>query len=285
VGVQVVGQQGDGAPPVSASPAAGRPRRLAELVTAPDVPEAAALVRVIALDGPAGTGKSSVARGVAARLGWRFVDTGATYRAVTLAVLEAGVDPEVPAAVEAVARELRLVLVTDPLAPGVLLDGRDVAAQVRSDQVTAHVSAVSSVPAVRALLIALQRHAMGTGGAVVEGRDIATVVAPRAGLKVYLDARPEVRAARRAAELPSGASPTHVQAEHRLTNPAAPPLDAAQLREQAVGADLARRDQRDSQTNRLVASHGAIEVDTSDRTLDQVINEVLRLAEASGVRA
>jgi cytidylate kinase len=224
------------------------------------------LVKVVALDGPAGTGKSSVSRRVARELGWRFVDTGATYRAVTLAVLRAGVDPANPTGVLATARAASVQLVTDPDAPAVHLDGVDVSAEIRSPEVTAAVSAVSAVPAVRALLIDLQRRAMGVEGAVVEGRDIATVVAPRAAVKVYLDARPEVRAQRRASETHAG--------EH-----VTPPEAIAK----AVGRDLARRDRLDNYTNPLAASHGAVYVDTSDLVLAEVVQVIVLLVRRAGL--
>lgn len=222
----------------------------------------AELVRVIALDGPAGTGKSSVARGVAEVLKWRFVDTGATYRAVTLAVLRAGVSLDDPSAVAEVAQQARVELDTDPRHPTVRLDGEDVSAQIRGDEVTTSVSRVSAVPAVRACMVTLQRRAMGTNGAVVEGRDIATVVAPYAGVKVYLDARPEVRAQRRATDLQAAQGQ---------------PLES-------VAAALRGRDSIDNQTNRLDASEGAVRLDTSDLTLDEVVARVVQLAERAGLR-
>lgn len=228
-------------------------------------PSAAELVNVIALDGPAGTGKSSVSRSTALALGWRFVDTGATYRAATLAVLRAGVDPEDADAVIREVRGAKVGLVTDPQAPTVLLDDEDVSQEIRSVEVTAAVSAVSGVPAVRALLVELQRAAAGRQGAVVEGRDIATVVAPYAVLKVYLDARPEVRARRRAGEL---ASLGPVAGENSVT---------------AVEAALNKRDKRDGQTNKLRASYSAVHLDTSDLTLDQVVAAVVGLARGRGV--
>jgi cytidylate kinase len=226
---------------------------------APSIEE---LTKVVALDGPAGTGKSTVCRLVAQRLGWRFVDTGATYRAVTLAVLRAGADPEDASAAERAARAADVTLITDPASPGVLLDGVDVGADIRTPEVTAAVSAVSTHPGVRTLLVELQRRAMGTDGAVVEGRDIATVVAPQAAVKVFLDARPEVRAARRAGEL-TGTVPS---------DPA------------AVQAALLARDARDNQTNALVPSGGAVHVDTSDLTLDQVVDAVVALVAQAGLQ-
>lgn len=235
--------------------AEGIPENQTGVTTAADsraAPAPDALTRVVALDGPAGTGKSSVARGVARRLGWKFVDTGATYRAATLAVLTEGVDPHDPEAVLAVVGPARIALVTDPGAPAVLLNGLDVSADIRSAEVTAAVSAVSAVPAVRQLMIAVQRSATGLDGAVVEGRDIATVVAPKAMLKVYLDARPEVRARRRAGEL-NVANPEHVE------------------------RDLQRRDGLDNQTNKLEVSEGAVHLDTSDLMLDQVIDAIVEL--------
>ena len=245
--------------------ATSRELTVAAVAGLPDLPTADALISVVALDGPAGTGKSSVARGVAGRLRWRFVDTGATYRAATLAVLRAGVEHEDTGAVLAVVRGRCIQLLTDPLAPGVLLDGRDVSHAVRSTEVTAAVSVVSALPDVRALMIAVQRHAIGRSGAVVEGRDIATVVAPKAAVKVFLDARPEVRAQRRAREEPPAPA-----AEGRSA-------DLGPSRELAVGRDLARRDAADSRTNRLEPAAGAVRLDTSDLGLDEVVDAVLAL--------
>lgn len=243
---------------------------------APDV-QPDDLVRVIALDGPAGSGKTTVARRTAAELGWRFVDTGATYRAVTLAVLRAGLDPA--AAVEDpiladdvldVARAARVTLSTDPAEAWVRLEDEDVSSVIRGPEVTAAVSALSSLPAVRTHLVALQRRLMGTTGAVVEGRDIATVVAPRAAVKVYLDADPEERARRRSGQQRA----TRVDAEEsRLASHA------------AVRAALLARDARDNQTNTLEASEGAVHLDTTDLSLDEVVTAVLDLAERAGLRS
>ncbi|MDQ3733301.1 MAG: (d)CMP kinase [Actinomycetota bacterium] len=157
--------------------------------------------RVIAIDGPSGTGKSSVAREVARRLRAGYLDTGAMYRAVTLAVLEGGIDPADSDAVADAAQDLRIEVVTDPEVERVLADGRDVTAEIRSPQVTAAVSAVSAVPGVRRRLVEQQRRLAKDSTVVVEGRDIGTVVFPAAPLKIYLSADPAARAARRAEQL------------------------------------------------------------------------------------
>jgi len=235
--------------------------------TADAVPLPEELVRVVALDGPAGSGKSSVSRAVAKELGWRFVDTGATYRAVTLAVLRQDVDVADVATVAEVAASAQVELGPDPDRPLVLLDGEDVTAEIRSAEVTAAVSAVSAVPAVREVLIRLQRSLMGRDGAVVEGRDIATVVAPRAAVKVYLDARPEVRARRRAAEevtLPG--SPAEAPGVHELVQQA-----------------LLARDARDTKTNPLKPSEGAVHLETSELTFPEVVAEVVALVRDAGL--
>lgn len=273
---------------VDGTPGAGAPQRV------PRVPSVEELTRVVALDGPAGSGKSTVSRLVAEALGWRFVDTGATYRALTLAVLRAGVDPEADgseAALLAAVRDAEVLLLTDPSAPRVLLDGVDVSVAIRSPEVTRHVSAVSAVPAVRQRLIELQRQAMGVEGAVVEGRDIATVVAPLAAVKVYLDARPEVRAARRAGDTHTGvvaaasagraSAPVADQGDPAGASGLAPGASAAT---DAVAADLARRDARDHQTNRLEVSEGALHLDTSDLSLSEVVAAIVRLVRDAGLQ-
>jgi cytidylate kinase len=227
--------------------------------------------RVVAVDGPSGSGKSTVARGVARTLGWRYVDTGATYRAATLAVLRGGTDLADSAAVAEQVRALverrGLALSTDPSAPGVHLDGDDVTAEVRGPAVTAAVSAVSAVPQVRADMVALQRELMGTTGAVAEGRDVGAVVAPEAAVKVYLDADPAVRASRRAAEEDAGV--------------AAEPSG----RVAAVAADLARRDALDSTraASPLTAAPDAVHLDASTASAEQVVARVLALVEDAGI--
>ena len=229
----------------------------------------APVTRAIALDGPAGTGKSTVARGVARALEWRYVDTGAVYRAVTLAVLRSGLGPDSPAEALLAAAITTLdgegvAVTTDPADPRVTLGREDVTEEVRGPAVTAAVSAVSALPDVRKRLVDLQRQLAGPGGCVMEGRDIGTVVLPDAGVKVFLDADPAVRAARRAAE------PT-TQAEPSVAD---------------VAADLARRDRLDSTraASPLAAAPDAVHVDTTSLTADQVVAAVLGLAATAGFR-
>lgn len=219
---------------------------------------------VVAMDGPSGSGKSSTSRGVAQRLGLRYLDTGAMFRAVTWWMLQHGVDVEDPAAVAAHAQVPVLVSGTDPDAPTITVDGTDVAGPIRSPEVTGAVSAVSAVPAVRERLLDEQRAIIGDGGIVVEGRDIGTVVAPDAAVKVYLTADPAARAARRTAEMaPQGAVPDV----------------------EATRADLLRRDRIDSgrASAPLAMADGAHHIDTTPLTLDEVVEQVVALvAEAGG---
>jgi cytidylate kinase len=241
----------------------------------------AGTTRAVALDGPSGSGKSTVARGVARQLGWRYVDTGATYRAVTLAVLRAGVDPADPAAVDQVARDSDVRVSTDPEQPGAYLDGVDVSAEIRGPEVTAAVSAVSAVPEVRRRLVELQRALAGADGAVVEGRDIAAVVLPDAAVKVYLDASPEERARRRAGDQQAGV------ATAGSADPGATPADAEPAGDlhAAVAADLARRDALDSgrSVSPLAVADGATVLDSSGMGADAVIAAVLDLVRQAGV--
>lgn len=242
--------------------------------------------RAVALDGPSGSGKSTVARGVARTLGWRYVDTGATYRAVTLAVLRAGVDPTDADAVLQVALSTDVTVSTDPDAPGVLLDGGDVSAEIRGPAVTAAVSAVSAVPGVRSRLVELQRELAGSDGAVVEGRDIAGVVLPQAAVKVYLDASPEERARRRAGDAHAGVTTdcatTSGASEHAASEAAAD--DPAALH-QAVAVDLARRDALDAgrQVSPLAVAPDAVVLDSSAMDADAVVERVLDLVRQAGL--
>jgi cytidylate kinase len=222
------------------------------------------------MDGPSGTGKSTVSRRLARTCGAAYLDTGAMYRAVTLAVLRAGLDADAPEAqVAAIAAAAHLRSGTDPSAPTIELDGEDVEAEIRGGPVTQLVSAVSAHPSVRALLVVRQRALVadalsGTGGAVVEGRDIGSVVLPDAPLKVYLTATAEVRAARRAAQ----------------DRKAGRPADEA-----AVLADVRRRDGLDSTraTSPLHAAPDAVVLDTDDLSVDAVLTTLLALAHERGL--
>ncbi len=221
---------------------------------------------VVAMDGPSGTGKSTVSRRLAKALGAAYLDTGAMYRAVTLAVLRAGVEPDsVDAEQIAIAAAKTLRSVTDPSAPVVLLDGEDVEAEIRGPEVTRAVSAVSAQPLVRAALVEHQRAVIAESpGIVVEGRDIGSVVVPDAPLKVYLTASEEVRAARRSAQ-------------DRKAGRAADP--------DTVLADVRRRDRLDStrKTSPLHAAADALVLDTDDLPVDAVLTELLRLVEERGL--
>ena len=224
-------------------------------------------VRVIALDGPSGSGKSTVARALARKLSWRYLDTGATYRAATLAVLRAGADLCDDAAIAATVAGARIGLSTDPDLPGTTLDGQDVSAVIRGPEVTAAVSAVSAVPEVRTQLVALQRELAGDAGAVLEGRDIGTAVFPEAPVKVFLDASPEVRASRRAGDADPGVA---AEGSDVLTK---------------VAEDLARRDRLDSSraTSPLQAAEDAVVLDSSELDPDAVVERVLALAAEAGI--
>lgn len=215
---------------------------------------------VVAMDGPSGSGKSSTSRGVADRLGLRYLDTGAQFRAITAWMLRNGVDVHDPAAVAARADAPFIVSGTNPLDPTITVDGEDVAEAIRSEEVTAAVSPVATVPEVRARLLELQRsiisEALAEGGIVVEGRDIGSVVWPEAEVKLYLTADPAARAARRTAEN-GGASVADTEAE------------------------LLRRDAIDSSRAAapLVVPEGAVHLDTTPYGLAEVIDQVVAVVE------
>ena len=217
---------------------------------------------VVAVDGPSGSGKSTVSRRLAAALDAAYLDTGAMYRAVTWAVLRAGVDVSDPDAVARVAGDVEITIGTDPAAPTVAVDGQRVDGPIRGPEVTAAVSTVAAVPAVRQLLVDRQRRIIsGADRIVVEGRDIGTVVAPDADLKVYLTAAADVRARRRAAE---------TAGDHLAT-----------------AADLARRDLLDSNraTAPLRRAPDAVEVDTTAMDVDEVVATLQRLLRGRSVGA
>ncbi|HLM32034.1 MAG TPA: (d)CMP kinase [Solirubrobacterales bacterium] len=210
---------------------------------------------VIAIDGPAGAGKSTVARGVAAALGFTYLDSGAMYRCVALAALRAGANPDDAAAVAAVARRIEIAFDGGR----VTLDGEDVTEAIRAPEVSAAASRVSVHPAVRAAMIERQRQLIADGGYVAEGRDIGTVVSPDSPLKVFLSASPQERARRRAAETGE-------------------PLDA-------VLAAQRERDARDRgrEHGALRAAEDAIELDTTDRGVDDVVAQIAGLARERGI--
>ncbi|MGH3775905.1 MAG: (d)CMP kinase [Pseudonocardiaceae bacterium] len=221
---------------------------------------------VVAVDGPAGTGKSTASRRLASSLGARYLDTGAMYRAAALGALRAGVDLGEPDAIyEAVARR-HIDVGTDPDNTRVLLDGEDVAAEIRGPAVTSAVSPVSAAPEVRHLLVAQQRRiiraATAGGGIVVEGRDIGTVVVPDAPLKVFLTADAAQRAARRAAQ--DGVE--DVTEVHR---------------------DVERRDRFDSSraASPLRAAEDAVELDTTELDVDTVLGRLQELVIERGLLA
>lgn len=222
---------------------------------------------VVAVDGPAGTGKSSVSRGLAQALGASYLDTGAMYRIVTLAVLRAGVDLSDAAAIDAVASDAVIGVGSDPGEDRAYLAGEDVSAEIRGDEVTRAVSAVSAVPGVRARLVELQRQLASSGGrVVVEGRDIGTVVLPKADVKIFLTASAEERARRRNAQNIASGLPDDYE---------------------TVLADVQRRDHLDSTraVSPLRAADDALVVDTSDMDQTQVVAHLLDLVtQHAGVR-
>ena len=212
---------------------------------------------VVAIDGPSGSGKSTVSRRVASALHLRYLDTGSLYRALTWSLLEAGIDTADPDAVAAHALTVRLEAGTDPAHPSIAADGVVLDRQIREDAVTAAVSAVSAVPVVRSHLLDLQRRIIGDGGIAVEGRDIGSVVAPDAPVKIFLTASDDARAARRSAE--SGDKVTDTL------------------------ASLQRRDHLDSSrvASPLLKAPGAVEIDATTLDIDGVVARVLHACAAA----
>lgn len=208
--------------------------------------------QIIAIDGPAGSGKSTVARAVSARVGIPYLDTGAMYRSVAFAALRSGVDPEDAEVVTNLAREMVLIMNVDGT---VIVDGVDATIEIRGPEVTRAVSLVAANPGVRSEMRSRQREwANEHGGGVMEGRDIGTVVFPDARLKVYLDASPEIRAARRSKEV-------------------------ADLSYESVASDIARRDALDQNRvhDPLTISSDACVIDTSDLGVEEIVDQILEL--------
>jgi cytidylate kinase len=214
---------------------------------------------VITIDGPAGAGKSTVALKVAERLGLAYVDSGATYRAVALKVLLAGISPEEEQVVATLIPETDIQVTTDGVEPHVLLDGVDVTARIRTREVTLAAAKVSRLPEVRAKLVEMQRSFARGRGVVMEGRDIGTVVFPEADLKVFLKADPKERARRRLnQDTKEGRTSTLEQTAEEI-----------RLRDQL---DAERR------LSPLVAAADACEIDSTHLTADQVVERILEYA-------
>ena len=211
---------------------------------------------IIAIDGPSGSGKSTLGRMLARELGLLYIDTGSMYRAVALAVIESTVSETDDVAVGSLAQRIDIDLAGDPESLRVTLDGRDVSDRIRDEDVTNISSIISTIPAVRRAMVKRQRE-IGERGAVMNGRDIGTVVFPNAGVKFFLDAAPAERAERRLAE----------EREH---NPAA-------TYEQTL-IDITERDRRDTTRvdSPLVAADDAIVIDSTGQPIEEVFQRMMR---------
>jgi cytidylate kinase len=218
---------------------------------------------IIAIDGPAGAGKSTAARRVAQRLHYLYLDTGAMYRAVALKALKEGISPADAAAMARVAAEAKIRLTTQDGEGQVWLDDTEVTQEIRSPAVTEAASRVSTHPAVREALVQQQRRCAADGGVVMEGRDIGTVVFPHADLKVFLSASPAERARRRATEL--NAQGVSVSLE-------------------VVSQQMAERDARDSEreASPLTRAADAVLLDTDHLTIDEVVEKILECCRQRG---
>jgi len=212
---------------------------------------------IIAIDGPSGSGKSTLGRLLARALNLLYIDTGSMYRAVALAVIEARVDPTDAAAVTALANQIEIDLKGDPDSLSVLVDGREVTEQIRTESVTEMASIVSTIPGVRRAMVDRQR-AIGKRGAVLNGRDIGTVVFPDADVKFFLDAAPEERAERRYLE------------DQQKSN------SSATLAETL--ADMIERDRRDSKRadSPLKVAADAIVIDSTGKSIEEVFAEMMK---------
>ena len=230
---------------------------------------------IVAIDGPSGSGKSSVAREVARRCGLTYLDTGAMYRSVAHACLERGVDPADDAATAEVARDLRVEFAPCGDGQRVLAGGEDVTAQIRTPEVERAVSPVSANPAVREAMVAEQRRFGEAGDVIAEGRDVGTVVFPNADVKVFLSASPEARARRRAVQREGGDLARGVDAA----------VDAEA--ERSVLEDLVRRDAYDSSraASPLRPADDAVRIDSSELSFDEVVQAVIALSPELSARA
>lgn len=215
---------------------------------------------VIAIDGPAASGKSTTARLVARRLGYLHIDTGAMYRAITLKVLRLGVDPHDKAGVEDCAQTTSIRLIQGTDGNTVILDGEDVSDRIREPAVTKAVSLISSYPGVREVMVREQRSAAKEGGVVLEGRDIGTVVLPQADVKCFLVAEDHERARRRKKELARS---------------------GVDVKEDVLLEEIRNRDRQDSTrtTSPLRRATDAVEIDTTALTVEQQVDRILREVE------
>lgn len=230
---------------------------------------------IVAIDGPSGSGKSSVAREIARRCDLTYLDTGAMYRSVALACLRRGVDPEDADAVATVARDVSIEFANGESGQRVLVDGDDVTSEIRTPEVELAVSPVSANPAVRETMVALQRRAGESGDVVAEGRDIGTVVFPSADVKVFLVASPEARARRRAVQRQGG----------NLATGDAVSVDSAD--ERAILDDLMRRDAYDSsrEASPLRPADDATHIDSSELSFEEVVSAIVGLSPELARRA
>ena len=225
---------------------------------------------IVAIDGPSGSGKSSIAHAIADRYHLTFLDTGAMYRSVAAECLRQGVDPEDAAGVAEVARDITIEFGTSEAGQTVIANGRDVTAEIRTPEVELAVSPVSATPAVREVMVALQRKVGERGDVVAEGRDIGTVVFPAADVKVFLTASPEARARRRAVQRSGG----------NLAQDSSASADPAE--EAKILADLKRRDDYDSSraTSPLRPADDAVIIDSSEMGFEDVIARIASLSPA-----
>jgi cytidylate kinase len=217
---------------------------------------------IIAIDGPSGAGKSTLGRMLARELGLLYIDTGSMYRAVALAVIESTVSETDDVAVGSLAQRIDIDLAGDPDSLRVTLDGRDVSDRIRDEDVTNMSSIISTIPAVRRAMVERQRE-LGKRGAVMNGRDIGTVVFPRADVKFFLDAAPEARAERRLAE----------EREH----------NAAATYEQTL-IDITERDRRDTTRadSPLIAAHDAVVIDSTGQRIEEVLKRMITIVRERG---
>ncbi|RMH65465.1 MAG: (d)CMP kinase [Calditrichaeota bacterium] len=217
----------------------------------------------IAIDGPAASGKSTTAREVARQLGYIYIDTGAMYRAVTKAALDNGVDLDDPLAIEQTARAANIQLKIIDGRQHTFLNGRDVSQDIRAPRIDRNITPVATHPGVRRLMVAQQRALARQGGVVMDGRDIGTVVLPRADLKIFMEASIEARAQRRLKE-------------QRERDP--------DITLEAIKSDLARRDHADSvrSDGPLKKADDAIVIDTSHMTIEEQVATIVKLARERG---